>query len=132
MAHQEQCIGLETSTTLNTGVLFKLPFWTNLIEENDTRFEMEAMELLDCLLAPLSSGKGCWDYDQDKMEEADARWSSNDLQWLQIPLIKYLNLFRLKKVEEIINPCESRANLIKMYVLAKIVIITNRKNGTNI
>lgn len=115
--------------TYRIGSIIQEDYWgmflfcviNNLIEENDTRFEMEVRDLLDYLCAPLPSGKSYWDYVTGKMEEADARWQSPDgmIRRLTTKSIEYLNLFRKSRGENEMDPYLNREHLITDYQFGK-------------
>lgn len=110
-------------STYESGGLVDKDYWgafefniiQRLLSDNDMRFESEAKALLDYLFAPLSRDR--WDYDQEKMEEADARWQSPNYMKDELKriLISYLNLFRKKRGEEEIDPYSDNKSLIDNY-----------------
>lgn len=101
--------------------MFQFCVINNLIKENDTRFESEVKNLLDYLLAPLPVGKSRSNYNEAKMERADARWASPlDMQKRLITKsIEYLNLFRKSRNEDEIDPYVDTTHLIAEYHFGK-------------
>lgn len=110
-------------TTYESGGLVDKDYWgafedfiiQRLLFDNDMRFESEAKALLEYLFAPLPRDR--WDYDQEKMQEADARWQSPNYMkdTLKRTLISYLNLFRKQRGEEEIDPYSDNKSLIDNY-----------------
>jgi hypothetical protein len=101
--------------------MFQFCVINNLIKENDTRFESEVKNLLDYLLAPLPVGKSRSNYNEAKMERADARWASplGMQKRLITKSIEYLNLFRQSRNEDEIDPYVDTTHLIAKYHFGK-------------
>jgi hypothetical protein len=91
----------------------QLKMLEKLISSRDLRFEKEATDFLNYLLAPLDEDL----FDMYKMAEVDARcnYTSDSFKDLKVALLRYLNIFRKKRELPEIDPYTGNKELVNTH-----------------